>query len=127
MKKRVRVIDRRDSFSVYDMEGKSPEELVMMFSNISQSYAPEVIGKGYTVKFEVEPYGYDGAFECNFVVLRDENDKEYTARTEKERKSAEQSRKAKEAKLEAARKKLFKNEAAERAEYERLKEKFGAE
>ena len=124
-KKRLRVLDRKDSFSIYDMDGKSPEELAMLFSSISQSYEPEILSHGREVKFDVESYGYDGAVECSFAVFRDENDKEYTARIEKERKAKEKSAAIKTAKKEAARKELFKTEAAERAEYERLKEKFG--
>lgn len=72
-------------------------------------------------------YGYDGAFEIHLITYRLETDDEYNARIEEERKEAEIAERKRLANLEKKIAKREAEEAAERAEYERLKAKFGVE
>jgi hypothetical protein len=80
-------------------------------------------GQGETAKFRVEAT-YSGEY-VYLDVFREETDAEYDARLKKESAKEEKLRKAKEKKLEIARKLLMEDVDIEKAEYIRLKEKYG--
>lgn len=79
-------------------------------------------GFGEDAKFRVE-YGYEYT-SVYMDVFRDETDAEYDKRKDKEAAAKEKSRIQREKKKEKARAILMESEAAERAEYERLRAKF---
>ena len=121
-KDRQRVVDRKEYVSLFDLlDGRDffsvKEELDRLEQQVNY-------GSGEEAKFVVEPYGYDGGVELYLEVYRDETDAEYNRRLDKEAKA--KARKARETKKERARKELMESEAAERAEYERLRAKFDA-
>ena len=123
-KDRQRVVDRKEYVSLFDLlDGRDffsvKEELDRLEQQVNY-------GSGEEAKFVVEPYGYDGGVELYLEVYRDETDAEYNRRLDKEAKAKEKARKARETKKERARKELMESEAAERAEYERLRAKFDA-
>lgn len=123
---RIRVLDRKVEIDLYDFfENKTIDELQHAISALATAYERDILLYDKYVNFSIERYGYDGGMDLYLKVWRLENDQEYAKRMEKLEKSAERSRKAKEAKKEAARKALFQKEADERAEYERLRAKFG--
>lgn len=126
-KERLRVEDRREQIYIEDLfEGQSFDSVITALSIWYRGeFEQDVLLHGYDVKFSVEYYGYDGGMELYAVVYRDENDKEYAKRMAEEAKAREKKRLAKEKKQERARKILAESEEAERAEYERLKAKFG--
>lgn len=75
--------------------------------------------------FDKNYYGYDGAYELELHCYRMETDKEEQDREEKERIALEKREKIRLKQLEKTRTKKDKKEAEERAEYERLKAKYG--
>lgn len=79
-------------------------------------------GCGEDAKFRVE-YGYEYT-SVYMEVYRDETDAEYDKRMAKNAAAKEKARLQREKKKERARKVLMESEAAERAEYERLRAKF---
>lgn len=122
-KDRKRVLDRKEYVSLFDLlDGKEFFDVKEGLDRLEQQVD---FGSGEEAKFVVEPYGYDGGVELYLEVYRDETDAEYNKRMEKEAKAKEKARLAREKKKEKARQVLMESEAAERAEYERLREKFG--
>ena len=81
----------------------------------------------YTVCDKLYPnhYGYDGAFEIKVQFLRLETDEEERDREDAEREYNERKERQRLAKLEKKQAKRTEEEALERAEYERLKAKYG--
>lgn len=121
MTKRLDVITRSEYASIHDLfEGNSIDYVKMLLGLMKEN-----IKTGETAKFRIDHYGYDGGIELYLDFYRPETDAEYEARVEKLEKAAEKARLKREDNKEKARKALMKNEADERAEYERLKEKFG--
>lgn len=124
-KERLRVLGQVDALDIGELiDGKTIEEVLMSLQALQGKYEPMILGKGYDVRFEIDYYGYDGGFDVSLHVYRDENDKEYEARMKQEEKERERKRIAKEKKQERARKILMETEAAEKAEYERLRAKY---
>ena len=124
-KERLRVVDRKEYVSLFDfLDGKEFFDVKEELDRLEQQVN---YGLGEAAKFKVEPYGYDGGVELYLEVYRDETDAEYNKRQDKEAKAKEKARKARETKKERARQVLMESEAAERAEYERLRAKFGSE
>ena len=70
-------------------------------------------------------YGYDGAFDITVSFYRLETDQEEYAREQQEREYNERKERERLARLEKKQAKRAADEATERAEYERLKAKFG--
>lgn len=122
-KERLRVVDRREYVSLFDLLDEG--DFFDVKEKLDKLEATVDYGGGEEAKFKVEPYGYDGGVELYMEIYRDETDAEYDKRMEKTAKAKEKARKARETKKERARKVLMESEAAERAEYERLREKFG--
>jgi len=121
-KTRKRVLDRSFDLDLNDIfDGRQIDDVIAELQALDSKVA---YGSGYTAKFRVE-YGYEYT-DVYMDVYRDETDKEYDARMLREAKAKEKAQKARETKLEKARQQLYQKEANERAEYERLKEKFGA-
>ena len=117
-------LDRQDWVDIYDLlDGNSIEETSLKLSALADKYAPEVMGKGYTVEFNINHY-YDD-FSVTLDVYRPETDDEVAKREAKAKRARETAKKKREAEKEKAREKLYKQEADERAEYERLREKYG--
>lgn len=122
-KERLRVTDRSEYVDLHDLlDGNDfadvKAELDILEAKVDYS-------RGQTAKFRTELYGYDGGVELYFDVFRDETDAEYNKRQAKEAAAKEKSRLARERKKAKAREVLMATEAQERAEYERLREKFG--
>ena len=121
-KERQRVVDRKEYVSLFDLlDGKDFFDVKEWIDKLEKQVNYSC---GEEAKFVVEPYGYDGGVELYMEVYRDETDAEYNKRLEKEAKAQEKARLAREKKKERARKELMESEAAERAEYERLRAKF---
>lgn len=121
-KDRLRVVDRKEYVSLWDFIHDNDVDTVK--AEIDKLGNMVNYGQGETAKFVVEGYGYDGGVEVYFEISRDENDYEYNKRMEQNARAKEKARVAREKKKEAARKVLMETEAAERAEYERLRSKF---
>lgn len=119
---RQRVLDRSEQISLADLFDEMDFQQVHSGLNVLETQVD--YGRGEDVKFRVE-YGYEYT-DVYMDVYRDETDAEYNRRLDKEAKAKEKARKARETKKERARKVLMATEAAERAEYERLRAKFEA-
>lgn len=123
-KDKLRVLDRKEYVSIYDLlDGR---DFTDVKAELDRLEAKVQYGQGEEAKFEVEGYGYDGGVELYLNIYRDETDAEYDRRSAKEAAAKEKARLARERKKERARKTLMESEAAERAEYERLRAKFDA-
>lgn len=82
--------------------------------------------KGFrNFRFNADTVGYDGVAEVFIVADRDETDEEYNARLEKKHKAEERRQKAIARSEEKFRRMTEENEAAEKALYEKLREKYG--
>ena len=121
-KERLRVVDRKEYVSLFDLLDE--DAFFDVKQKLDKLEAMVDYGRGEEAKFKVEPYGYDGGVELYLEIYRDETDAEYDKRMEKNAKAKEKARKARETKKERARAVLMESEAAERAEYERLRAKF---
>ena len=109
MSKRKEITEKLGTESFYDiLDQKTPEEVIAGMQGFIQHYA------GRKVSFNVSPYGYDGGMELELYEHRLETDKEYEKRIAEEKKASVKRKKAKADK-----------DARDRAEYERLKKKFG--
>lgn len=131
MRKIVR--ERRLDIDLHDMfAGKTLDDVRTTLNALAYQLERETVYYGHPPRFAVEPYGYDGGFDLYLDVYRDESDHEYAMRMadeEKARQKKEQARLKRQETAqailkEAAKGILMANEAAERAEYERLKAKF---
>lgn len=119
-KERKRVLDRSFDVSLYDIfDGRQIDEVLAELHALDSKVD---YGRGYTAKFRVET-GYEYT-DVYMDVYRDETNKEYDARMLREAKAKEKAQKARETKKEKARQELYRKEADERAEYERLRAKF---
>lgn len=119
-KDRLRVLSRSLEMSLYDLfHGKDFHQVKAELDALEQRVD---YGAGETATFRVE-YGYEYT-DVYMEVFRDETDAEYNKRMDKEAKAKEKVRLARERKKERARQVLMESEAAERAEYERLRAKF---
>lgn len=124
-KERLRVLDNSVCIDIFDLlDGKDIHGAQLELAKLAGKYADAIVSKGHEAKFSVDYYGYDGGLDLYLNFYRDENDKEYAARMDKEEKAREKKRLAKEKKIAKARKLLEESEAVERAEYERLRAKF---
>lgn len=122
-KDKIRVLDRRECISIFEMfEG---EDFNGVKFNLDMIEKLVNYNKGETANFVVEPYGYDGEIELYLNIFRDETDAELAKRIAAIEKEKEKARLKRQKKEEAARKVLMSTEEKERAEYERLREKFG--
>jgi hypothetical protein len=123
-----RVLDRRDQVDIVDLfDQRSLDDVIIDLQSMLHQYEEEIFTHDKEVKFETEYYGYDGGLEVYVRVDRWETDTEYHRRLAKETAAKEKARKAKETKKARAREVLYKKEADERAEYERLRAKFEVE
>lgn len=121
-KTRKRVLDRSFDLDLNDIfDGRQIDDVIAELQALDSKVD---YGRGNDAKFRVE-YGYEST-SVYMDVYRDETQKEFDARMLREERAKEKARKARETKLEKARQQLYQKEADERAEYERLKEKFGA-
>ena len=123
-----RVLDRRDHVDIVDLfDRRSLDDVIIDLQSMLHRYEEEIFTHDKEVKCETEYYGYDGGLEVYVRVDRWETDTEYHRRLAKETAAKEKARKAKETKKARAREVLYKKEADERAEYERLRAKFEVE
>ena len=122
-KDRQRVLDRSEQISLADLFDEMDFQQVHSGLNVLETQVD--YGRGEDVKFRVE-YGYEYT-DVYMDVFRDETDAEYNKRIAKEEAKKEKARLARERQKEKARQVLMESEEAERAEYERLRAKFGSE
>ena len=119
--KKQRVVDRTLDVSLWELfDGNDIAEVRAMLNSLEAG-----IKQDEHAVFEVQGYGYDGGVELELNVWRDETDAEYKKRLEKNEKAKEKARALREKKLAKARAVLMETEEAERAEFLRLKAKFG--
>lgn len=124
MTQRKMKLDRQDSVSIFDLlDGRSIDEVQLELAALAAKYEREILGLGYEVKFNV--YHYYDEFALTIDVHRPETDEELRKREAKAKKARDAAKLKREAEKEKAREKLYRQEADERAEYLRLKEKFG--
>lgn len=117
-----------DTFAYRSLEGviSSLEESVNGIRAKATQFMDKNYGGGeFDIHFEANYTGYDGGYEIDIVATRMETDEEYQQWVEKTTLQQEKCRLAREKRKESMRKKLMQTEAEERAEYERLKQKFG--
>jgi hypothetical protein len=108
-KRKILDVEVNDYIDFYDvLDGKTPDGVVEAMKYYQEHY------KGRDIYFDIQSYGYDGGKELKLRERRPETDKEFEKRTQAEKKERAVKREAKAVK-----------EARERAEYERLKKKFG--
>lgn len=120
MNDKLRVLDR---WSIVDLEdlfhGNSVEQVSAKLWALESTID---YGKGEDAEFEVDSYD---PIEVFLYVFRDETDAEYQERKMREEKAQEKARKSRETKAAKARAILMAAEEQERADFERLKAKYG--
>jgi hypothetical protein len=113
-----------------DLSPESDETLDEFLCRITKNIADikEKYIQDYHTRHEIyrNNYGYDGGYTLCLILYRLETDEEYSARLEREREQLEKSERARLAKLEKKLAKQAAEEVAERAEYARLREKYGS-
>jgi hypothetical protein len=113
-----------------DLSPESDETLDEFLCRIAKNIADikEKYIREYHTRHEIyrNNYGYDGGYNLSLILYRLETDEEYSARLEREREQLEKSERLRLAKLEKKLAKQAVEEAAERAEYARLREKYGS-
>ena len=111
-----------DKSIVFDIDESTIEETIESFEELRRTHVKPHHTRHYIKRHY---FGYDGGFENRLLLFRLETDKEETDREELERVSKERAEKKRLAKLEKKLAKQAEEEKIERAEYERLKEKYG--
>jgi hypothetical protein len=113
-----------------DLSPESDETLDEFLCRITKNIADikEKYIQDYHTRHEIyrNNYGYDGGYTLCLILYRLETDEEYSARLEREREQLEKSERLRLAKLEKKLAKQAAEEVAERAEYARLREKYGS-
>lgn len=130
---RLRIRDFSKEMCVYDtFDGVSIDVAIERLMNLRDTYEKRIIEEDLLVNFEVEENGWDGGVGMTIVGYRWETDKELEkrqARYDTEQEKQEKKRLARERRLVTMEKKKAAKaaviEAEERAEYERLRAKFG--
>lgn len=124
----VRVTKDCIDFDLLLCHGTSFDDVILKLQKLREQYV-KYESQGCQIFFDVEYYGYDGGSDVYVIVDRPETDKEYEKRLAEE---AEEARIKALRKAERDAKKLAKAQAIiseteeqERAEYERLKAKYG--
>lgn len=107
----------------YNQPSKTCEEVAAQVLAFPEKFKMDV-ANGDVSRFRVER-DFDGMQCVYFDVYRQETDKELTNRLEKQARQKERNKLAREKKKQAELKVKEQTEAAERAEFERLKQKFG--
>lgn len=121
--KRNKVLVAEHEISISDLfDGKSFDEVHLALDRLEADTVDP--SKDYECRFSV--YHHYDDFSVNLEVYRDESDAEYKARMAKNKLAREKAKLAQEKRKEKLRKELMAKESDERAEYERLKAKFGA-
>ena len=113
------VLDRSEYVSLDSMFDQCDFDEVRAYLDALE----RILKAGETGRFRVE-WSYEST-DVYLDVYREETDKEFALRLLQEEKAREKKRLAKEKKLERARAALAESEEQERAEYERLRAKFG--
>ena len=113
------VLDRSEYVSLDSMFDQCDFDEVRAYLDALE----RILKAGETGRFRVE-WSYEST-DVYLDVYREETDKEFALRLLQEEKTREKKRLAKEKKLERARAALAESEEQERAEYERLRAKFG--
>lgn len=108
----------------YNQPSKTCEEVATQVLAFPEKFKMDV-ANGDVSRFRVER-DCDGMQCVYFDVYRQETDKEFNTRLEKEARQKERSKLAREKKKQSELKAKEQTEAAERAEFERLKKKFGS-
>lgn len=122
---RERVLSHKVGVSIQELfDGKDFHQVRASLQTLAEEHEKRIIDEDLRVVFEVEYFGYEGDMVLNVCFYRWETDKELEKRKANLEARKERSRLAKERAKESARKKLYKKEADERAEFERLKAKF---
>jgi hypothetical protein len=118
-------IDITDDLSPHSDETLD-EFLCRIAKNIADIKAKYI--RDYHTRHEIcrYNYGYDGGYTLSLILYRLETDGEYSDRLAYERVQREKSERARLVKLEKKLAKQAAEEAVERAEYARLREKYGA-
>ena len=111
-----------DKSIVFDIDESTIEETIESFEELKRTHV-----KLHHTRHKIDRqyFGSDGGFDTYLLLFRLETDKEETEREELERVSKERAEKKRLAKLEKKLAKQAEEEKIERAEYERLKEKYG--
>lgn len=121
--KRNKILVSSHEIGISDLfDGKTFDEIRIALDRLEEDMVDP--SKDYEHRFHML-HNYD-YFELNLNVYRDESDAEYKARMAKNKLAREKAKLAREKRKEKLRKELMAKESDERAEYERLKAKFGA-
>ena len=107
-KRKILDVSANEYIDFDEFDGKTPEQVIENMKAIRKEMGDR------DVYFFIQHYGYDGGKELTLRERRKETDKEYNKRIAEEKKD----------RLKAKETKALK-EAKERAEYERLRKKFG--
>ena len=111
-----------DKSIVFDIDESTIEETIESFEELKRTHV-----KLHHTRHKIDRqyFGYDGGFDTCLLLFRLETDQEEEWREEKERIQAERNDQKRLAKLAKKQAKREAEELAERAEYERLREKYG--
>ena len=120
-----RVLHRRESIDISDIFCGSIANTEANLKEVMDRLKAEEKKNDYSVVFETEYHGYDGAFEVEAYVYRWETMKEYNKRLEKEAAAKEKAQKAAETKKAKAIARAMLSEADERELLAKLQEKYG--
>lgn len=127
MSKKKRVLDRREQVYITDLfDGRSIDDVIIDLQSMLRRYEEEIFTHDKEVRFETEPYGYEGGVELYVRVERWETDREYEKRQAREDAAKEKARKARETKKARALATALSTEAEERELLARLQKKYGA-
>ena len=125
---RQRVCSKSERLDIEEIfDGRTLDDVQAEFNALAHKYEREIFEQDLEVRFEVEYYGHDGGHDVYLYSSRWETDEEFKKRQAMLEAERAARRRARERVKEAARKNLYEKEADERAEFERLKAKFGKE
>lgn len=118
------------SVSIDDLfDGRSLDDTQLELAKLCKKHGDKHHPQGHRLSFYTYHYGYDGGLDLYIRVEREETDKEYAARLKRQeeaaRVKAEKAAARRAKKLAKAQAVIAELEDQERAEYERLKAKFG--
>ena len=99
------------------------EDIIASWQKVYNEYVNPTYHTRHQIVYQY--YGYDGGFNTYLKLYRLETDEEEQEREEKERIKTENAERKKLAKLEKKLAEQARKEAEEKAEYERLKQKYG--
>lgn len=122
---KIEKYEYREQIDVDDILDSATHEQVIEVFTAMYAEHKERYPNATSMHFDVQYYGYDGAFNVHLCVGRLETDKEFETRLKTEKRERDRKRAAREKKRQAAEKILMQTETQEKAVLKKLLEKYG--